>query len=296
MRILISGITGLVGSSLAAEAQRQGHEVCGLSRSSRAPNHILWNPDRGELDAGQLEGFDAVIHLAGDNISEGRWTEAKKKRIRDSRVNSTELLASKLAGLQAKPRVFVSASAIGFYGDQADKPLDEQSSAGTIFLSGVCNDWEQATRPAWESMRVVQTRIGVVLTPKGGALAKMLTPFRMGAGGIIGSGRQYMSWVALPDVVGGLLHAVQTDSLHGVVNLVSPQPVTNYEFTKTLGKVLHRPTIFPMPAFAARLAFGQMADELLLASARVLPRKLEASHYAFQMPQLESALRQLLAT
>jgi len=296
MRILISGITGLVGSALASEAQRQGHEVHGLSRSSQAPNHILWNPERGELDAARLEGFDAVVHLAGDNISEGRWTEAKKKRIRDSRVNSTQLLAGKLAGLQAKPRVFVSASAIGFYGNQGDKPLDEESPAGTIFLSGVCNDWEQATRAAWDSMRVVQSRIGVVITPKGGALAKMLTPFRLGAGGIIGNGRQYMSWVALPDVVGGLLHAVNTESLHGVVNVVSPQPVTNHEFTKTLGKVLRRPTLFPMPAFAARLAFGQMADELLLASARVLPRKLEASHYSFQMPQLEDALRRLLGS
>lgn len=294
MKILVSGATGLVGSALVIAARLEGHEVSGLTRGKTGPSMITWDPDKGQLDGRLLEGFDAVVHLAGDNIAQGRWTEAKKQRIRDSRVKSTELLASTLAKLDRPPRVLVSASAIGFYGDRGDISLDEESTAGQIFLSDVCRQWEEATRAAWSAMRVVQTRIGVVLSPDGGALAKMLTPFRLGAGGIVGNGRQYWSWIALPDVVGAMLHVIRSDSLHGAVNLVSPQPVTNYEFTKTLGKVLHRPTLFPMPAFAAKLALGQMADELLLASARIYPKKLQQSHYAFQMPELGPALERLL--
>ncbi len=297
MKILVSGATGLVGSALVKTAQAQGHEVFGLTRAAgRGASMITWDPENAKLDGHLLEGFDAVVHLAGDNIAHGRWTEAKKQRIRDSRVKSTELLASTLARLERPPRVFVSASAIGFYGDRGDTPLDEESAQGHIFLSDVCRQWEEATRAAWSAMRVVQTRIGVVLTPEGGALAKMLTPFRLGAGGIVGSGKQYWSWIALPDVVGGLLHVIRADSLHGAVNLVSPQPVTNYEFTKTLGKVLHRPTLFPMPAFVAKLALGQMADELLLASAKIYPKKLQSSHYEFQLPDLAVALQRLLSS
>ena len=294
MRILITGATGLVGSALTEAARAQGHEVLQLSRRT-APGVITWNPERQELSRETLEGLDAVVHLAGDNVGEGRWTTEKKRRIRDSRVQGTTLLSQRLAQCDRKPRVLVSASAIGFYGDRGDAPLDEESPAGKIFLSEVCQAWEDSTQPAWQAgIRVAQTRIGVVLTPRGGALAKMLTPFRLGGGGIVGSGKQYWSWIALPDVVQGLLHVVRTDTLHGAVNLVSPHPVTNAEFTRALGQALHRPTWVPMPAFAAKLLLGQMADELLLAGARVLPKKLLASQYRFALPDLPTALQELL--
>jgi hypothetical protein len=235
------------------------------------------------------------VHLAGENIAAGRWTVEKKARIRDSRVKGTKTLCEALAQLSQPPKVLVSASAIGYYGDRGAELLWENSALGTGFLAEVCQAWEEATRPAMEKgIRVVLLRIGVVLSPAGGALAKMLLPFKLGLGGIIGSGKQYMSWIALDDVVGTIDHVLITDTLQGPVNAVAPHPVTNSEFTKTLRRVLRRPTLFPMPAFAARLAFGEMADELLLASTRVEPKRLIATEYRFRYPELEDALRHLL--
>jgi len=241
-----------------------------------------------------LNGFDAVVHLAGENIA-GRWSQAKKAAIRDSRIKGTRLLAETLTRANQPPRVMVSASAIGFYGDRGDVILDEKATMGSGFLADVCKEWEDATKPASDAgIRVVNLRIGVVLTPAGGALAKMLTPFKLGVGGIMGSGKQYWSWVAIDDVVGAIGHALTTESLFGPVNAVAPEAATNHDLTKTLGKVLSRPTIFPMPAFAARLALGEMADALLLSSARVSPMKLIESGYTFKYPSLESALRHVL--
>jgi uncharacterized protein (TIGR01777 family) len=236
-----------------------------------------------------------VVNLAGDNIAAGRWTPEKKARIRDSRVQLTRQLAESLARLTPPPQVLVSASAIGFYGNRGDEVLREESLSGSDFLSSVCRDWEAATRPAAEAgIRVVCLRFGAILSAAGGALAKMLTPFRLGAGGVIGDGRQWMSWIALNDVLGAIRHALAADALRGPVNVVAPQPVTNREFTQMLGRVLGRPAILPLPAFAARLAFGEMADALLLSSQRVEPARLLASGYRFQFTELEGALRHLL--
>jgi uncharacterized protein (TIGR01777 family) len=253
---------------------------------------VLWNPARGELDAAELEGHDAAIHLAGDPIAEGRWTEEKKRRIRDSRVQGTSLLAGTLAKLKTPPRVLLSASAVGYYGDRGAETLTEASATGTDFLSGVCREWEAATEAAKAAgIRVVRLRFAVVFSGTGGALAKMLTPFKLGAGGKLGSGKQYMSWIALDDALGAILHALAHEELEGAVNVVAPQQVTNAEFTKTLGGVLGRPTLFAVPAFAARLAFGEMADAALLASQRAEPSRLKATNYQFKYPELEGALR-----
>ena len=280
MRILITGSTGLVGSALVPDLESAGHSVTRLSHSQPWP---------------ALEGFDAVVHLAGENIAAGRWTRARKALIRDSRVMLTQQLAEAVAKLAHPPRVFVSASAVGFYGSRGDELLSEDSGPGNDFLATVCRDWESAAKPASDSgLRVANLRFGVILSASGGALAKMLLPFRLCVGGIIGGGRQCMSWVAMDDAIGAIYHTLTNDSLHGPVNVVAPQPVTNREFTKTLGRVLRRPTILPMPAFAARLAFGEMADALLLASQRVEPVKLVSSGYAFKLPELEGALRHVL--
>ncbi|NIP86553.1 MAG: TIGR01777 family protein [Planctomycetales bacterium] len=296
MNILVTGASGLVGSHLQPALAAEGHTVTALVRRAAAAGQIRWDPAAGQLDADQLQGFDGVVHLAGESIAEGRWTAAKKERIRSSRVDPTTLLCQTLARLPQPPKVLISASAIGFYGDRGDQPLDEESPAGAGYLPEVCQAWEGATQAAAEAgIRVVRLRIGVVLSREGGALQKMLLPFRMGAGGRIGSGRQYWSWIAIDDLVGVIGHALQTTSLEGAVNAVAPQPVTNLEFTKTLGRVLGRPTIFPMPAFAARLALGEMANDLLLASARVVPAKLNGSGYTFRYPDLEGALRHVLA-
>ncbi len=296
MKVLITGATGFVGSPLVDLLTQAGDQVVRISRrSAPGKDSIQWNPAAGRLEAASLEGADAVVHLAGESIAAGRWTAAQKARIRDSRVLGTRLLAESLARLSRRPKVLVSASAIGYYGNRGDERLDESSASGTGFLPEVCREWEAAAKPAADcGIRVVQLRIGLVLAPGGGALAKMLPPFQMGVGGIIGDGRQYMSWIALNDLVAVIRHALITGNLAGPVNAVAPQAVTNREFTKTLGHVLGRPTILPMPAFAARLAFGEMADELLLSSARVEPRNLLASRYVFRHPELESALRFLL--
>jgi len=301
MKIIVTGSSGLIGSALVAALIRRGDEVTCLVRAAAharradGAREVLWNPARGELDAGELEGHDAAIHLAGDPIAEGRWTDEKKRRIRESRVQGTTLLAATLAKLKTPLRTLLSASAVGYYGDRGGENLTETSAPGADFLSGVCREWEASTEAAKAAgIRVVLLRFGVVFSGGGGALAKMLMPFKLGAGGKIGSGEQYMSWIALDDVVGAILHALTHEELAGAVNVVAPRPVTNGEFTKMLGSVLGRPTIFAMPAFAARLAFGEMADAALLASQRVEPARLKATNYEFKYPELEGALRHAL--
>jgi len=297
MRVLLSGSSGLVGSALVPFLTHAGHQVVRLVRSQPKDeaSEVRWDPEAGDIDAAGLRGVDAAVHLAGESIAAGRWTAARKARILESRAKGTRLLAQTLAGLQPVPKALVSASAVGYYGDRGEETLSEDSASGSAFLSEVCRQWEAATEPAAAAgIRVVNLRSGVVLSTAGGALPRLLTPFRLGVGGTLGSGKQFMSWIALDDVTAAILHALMTETLRGPVNAVAPQAITNREFTKTLGRVLGRPTLFPMPACAARLAFGQMADELLLASQRVEPAKLLASGYRFRFPDLESALRHLL--
>ncbi len=299
MKILVTGSSGLVGSQLVPALRTLGHDVVRLVRDKAqlGEGSAHWDPAAGQIDPAALKDCDAAVNLAGESIAEGRWSEKRKRAIRESRVDSTHTIAAALAALEPKPRVLVNASAIGFYGSRPGEVLDETSATGSgDFLSGVCRDWEAATEPAAEAgVRVVLARFGVILSPKGGALGKMLLPFKLGLGGKIGRGDQSMSWIAIDDVTGAILHCLSATSLNGPVNFVAPQPVTNLEFTKTLGRVLSRPTLFPMPAFAARAAFGQMGQELLLGSQRVKPARLLAAGYAFKFPQLEAALRHGLA-
>ena len=290
MKILVSGSHGLVGKALLRSLTIDGHDVVRLERG------VQWHPDRGTMDANQLQGFDAVVHLAGESIASGRWTDEKKRAIRDSRVNGTALLSTTLAQLSQPPALFLSASAIGYYGDRGDDLLTESSPPGKDFLAGVCVEWENATRPAAEKrIRTVCARFGIILDAHEGALGKMLTPFRMGIGGRVGDGKQWMSWIALEDVINGLKFVLANQTIGGPVNYVAPNPVTNAEFTKTLGRVLSRPTLFPIPEFGARLAFGEMADALLLSSQRVVPTVLNDNGFQFTLPTLEDALRNILA-
>ena len=281
MKVLISGSSGLIGSALRESLEADGHEVGRLPRTFETP-----------ID---FSGADAVVHLAGESIAHGRWTPAKKQRIEASRVHGTRQLAEQLARSASKPRVFICASAVGFYGNRLDEKLDDASSPGAGFLAAVCRKWEAAAQPAEEAgIRTVWIRSGVVLSTAGGALKQMLPPFKWGGGGMIGNGRQYMSWISLADEVGIIRFLIDAPAVGGAVNLVAPEPVTNLEFTQTLGKVLHRPTLLPLPAFAARLLFGEMADELLLGSTRVFPQRLLDAGYSFRHTHLQAALEELL--
>ena len=295
MKVLIAGASGLIGSALIPALSAEGSEVTRLVRTSAGAGEIEWHPNNDQIDATKLEGFDAIINFAGENIAAGRWTDDQKRKIRDSRVNGTHLLSEAIAKLKHRPKVFLCASATGIYGDRGDEALDEQSDSGGGFLAGVCREWEKATEPAIEAgVRTVQLRFGPILAREGGMLAKLLTPFKMGMGGRIGPGTQYISWVAIDDAVNAIMLALKDESIRGPLNIVSPNPVTNEEFTKTLGHVLSRPTALAMPAFAVRLAFGEMADEMLLTSQRVIPKKLNDAGYEFQQPELEGALRKHL--
>jgi uncharacterized protein (TIGR01777 family) len=296
LRILISGSHGLVGTALIKALETGGHEIYRLVRyAPHSEKEIEWSPDRYSIAISRIEGFDACYHLAGESIASGRWNDEKKKKIRESRTKGTKLLSDALANLAQPPKTLISASAIGYYGNRGDELLTETSPPGKGFLADVCVEWEKATDHAKEKgIRVVNTRFGIILDKEGGALAKMLPPFRMGIGGRIGDGKQWMSWIALDDVIGALQLALTNDALNGPVNFVAPNPVTNAEFTKTLGRVLSRPTFFPIPEFGVRLAFGEMADALLLSSQRVKPAKLADSSYQFTFENLEKALQKIL--
>ena len=293
-KILVSGSSGLIGAALIPALKSSGYGITSLVRgAATGKEEIRWDPAR-PLAPESLSGFDAVVHLAGESIV-GRWTEGKKRRIRESRVKGTLRLAEALAQAPQRPRVLISASAIGYYGDRGEETLREDSASGSGFLPEVCREWEDATELATKAgIRTVQMRFGLVLSRFGGALQKMLPPFRLGVGGNMGNGRQWWSWIDIDDLVGAVQHVIKTETLRGPVNVVGPSPVTNAEFTKTLASVLSRPAILPMPAFAARLVFGQMGDELLLASQRVEPAKLLASGYVFQKPDLRLALSAIL--
>jgi uncharacterized protein len=296
MRILVTGGSGLVGTRLVPSLVAKGYVVSKLVYSfNPTPGVLTWNPDKGQINPASLEGFDAVIHLAGENIADNRWSEEKKKKILDSRVIGTRLLCQTFALLKQPPKVFISASAIGYYGCRGDTLLTEESSGGQGFLAEVCREWEIASQFAVkQGIRVVNPRIGMILSANGGALKQMLLPFKFGLGGRLGSGQQYMSWIAIDDVIGALLLALSRDSIKGPINVVAPKPITNAEFTRVLGEVLHRPTIIPLPAFAARFAFGEMADELLLCSSRVEPKRLQHEGYQFLYPDLKNALKYLI--
>lgn len=297
MKVLISGSTGLIGSELVGRLSGKGMRVGRLVRakSSAAEPQVLWNPVARVIDLKGLEGVDAVVHLGGDPIAEERWTAEKKTRIRDSRVKGTRFLAESVARLSKPPKTFLCASAIGIYGDRGDELLTEESPSGNGFLPEVGREWEAACGPAAEAgSRVVNLRFGIVMSRKGGALKKMLPPFRLGLGGRLGNGKQWMSWISLPDAAGAICHLLENESVQGPVNLVAPNPVTNAGFTQALGNALHRPAVMPVPAFALRLLFGEMADAALLASDRVEPKRLKISGYRFQHPDLEPALLELL--
>jgi uncharacterized protein (TIGR01777 family) len=292
-------MSGPIGAALLPALNASGTKVVRLTRPSAAPStssgeeRIPWDPAQ-PISPEAVSGFDAVIHLAGESII-GRWTASKKQKIRESRVAASQNLAQALANAKVKPQVFISSSAIGYYGDRADEILKEESSAGSGFLPDVCREWEAATEAAATAgLRTVQIRTGIVLSTTGGALAKMLPPFKLGLGGILGNGRQWMSWIDIQDMVDGIQHILKSDQLRGPVNMVAPAPVTNLEFTKTLGSVLSRPTIFPVPAFMVKLAFGEMGETVLLGSQRVEPRKLVASGYSFRFRELGESLRAML--
>jgi uncharacterized protein len=297
LKILISGSHGLVGRALIKHLSSKGHNVARLVREVPSSNStdVEWHPEQGMIASEKMVNFDAVVHLAGESIASGKWTEEKKRRIRESRVFGTQLLSKTLAQLTHPPGVFVSASAIGIYGNRGDELLTENSNPGDDFLARVCIDWEKSTAAAEEKgIRVVKPRFGIIMAKEGGALAKMLPPFRMGIGGKIGTGQQWMSWIALDDVVKGLEYVLNEETISGPVNFVAPNPVTNATFTHSLGKSLGRPTFLPVPSFGARLAFGEMADALLLTSQKVEPKRLNESGFSFQYPDLKNALSHIL--
>jgi uncharacterized protein (TIGR01777 family) len=294
--VAITGASGMVGTELAAKLRQSGHKLMSISRKASSSDTVLWDPATGLKDPSQLGKVDTVVHLAGENIAAGRWTAALKDRIRRSRVDGTRSLVKSIAAVQQRPKTLICASAIGYYGERGKTILNEDAAAGTGFLADVCREWEQEAQAAAElGLRVVTVRIGVVLSPKGGALAKMLLPFKLGAGGIIGSGRQYWSWIGLHDLVRIIEFCVENESVNGPVNGVSPNPMTNYDFTKGVGRALHRPTIFPLPAFVAKLVLGEMANDLLLSSTRVIPKKLQDHGFQFDYPELVGCLEHELS-
>ena len=293
LTVAVSGATGLIGTALVQRLRARGHTVRRLVRAPREsqPGDVEWDPARGALPATALAGADAVIHLAGEPVAH-RWTDARKRAILESRVRSTEQLAQAVRALGTKPRVFLSGSAVGYYGDRGDDLLDEASAPGTDFLSRVCVAWEAAAAPVVDAgVRLVRLRTGIVLSPRGGALARLLPIFKLGGGGPLGTGRQWMSWISLEDHLRAMEHALVTESLHGPVNLVAPNPVTNAELATTLGRVVKRPALVPVPSFALELLYGEMARATLLAGQRVLPKALSAAGFEFSEPTLEGALR-----
>jgi len=299
-RVLVSGASGPIGKALLPSLRTNGAHITRLVRDNAPPTYsdeqtISWHPEQ-PLSADALSGFDAVIHLAGETIV-GRWTESKKTKIRDSRIIGTRNLAESLAQAKHRPQIFLCSSAIGYYGNRGDEALTEESAPGTGFLAEVCQEWEAATHPAAEAgIRTVAIRTGVVLSREGGALAKMLPPFKMGVGGKIGDGHQWMSWIDVQDLVGAIHHILKSDLLYGPVNMVAPRPVTNAEFTQTLASVLSRPAVFPMPAFAVKLLFGEMGETVLLGSQRVEPTQLVSSGYPFRFRDLRASLQNTLKT
>jgi len=297
IQVLVSGASGLIGRALVRHLSSHGYGVRMLVRHAPGPDEVSWDPSGGRLDAGHLTGVQAVVHLAGENVG-ARWTGERKARILSSRLQGTQLLSQALASLRPVPTVMVSASAVGIYGDRGDELLSEESPPGDRrgdFLVGLVQDWEAAAEPAREAgIRVVHPRFGLALSPAGGALARMLPIFRLGLGGRLGSGAQWMSWIAIDDLVAAVHHLIKTETLHGAVNVTSPEPKRNADFTRTLGNVLGRPAAFPVPSAALHLAFGEMADSTLLASTRVLPNRLLSSGYRFSFPDLAAALRHVL--
>lgn len=292
MKILITGATGLIGSALQKALRAKGHELLLASRKEpKNISYIQWDIEKGFSEPERLEGIDAVIHLAGESISALRWTDEKKKAIRNSRVLGTRNVVDTISDLKQRPRVLIAASAIGFYGDRGDEELTETSKPGKNFLADVCREWEAEARRAEDSgVRTVLLRTGIVLSKDGGALGTMLTPFKLGLGGVIGDGKQWMSWISLPDHIEAILFALENESVRGALNSVSPNPVTNQEFTTVMGEVLYRPTFIPVPEFAVNLVFGEMGEALLLDSMRVIPKRLEDAGFKFKFPELKKAL------
>ena len=297
MKILITGASGMVGTRLQSDLSAMGHDL--LLASRREPEdekHIKWGVDEGFAEPERLEGLDAVVHLAGENVSGLRWTDEKKKAIRDSRVLGTRNIVEAISRLEKKPEVFIASSAIGFYGERGDEEVTESSAPGNNFLAGVCRDWEAESRRAEDAgIRTVLLRTGIVLTKEGGALGTMLLPFKLGVGGVVGSGKQWMSWISMDDHIAVIEFAIENENLRGAVNSVAPNPVTNEEFTKTLGEVLYRPTFLPLPEFAVSMVFGEMGDALLLASTKVLPKRLLDAGFEFKYANLKEAIEHAVA-
>ncbi len=292
MKVLITGASGLLGKALQKSFAEKGYEMLLASRQApKDEQHIQWDLENGFAEPERLEGIDAVVHLAGENVAGFRWNDEKKKAIRDSRVLGTRSVVEAISKLNKKPKVLVAASAIGFYGERGDEEVTESSTAGDNFLAEVGKAWESESRRAEDAgIRTVLLRTGIVLSKEGGALATMLTPFKLGVGGVVGSGKQWMSWISLDDEMAIINFAIENENLRGAVNAVSPNPVTNEEFTKTLGEILYRPTFLPLPEFAVSMLFGEMGDALLLASTKVLPKRLEDAGFEFKYPELKAAL------
>lgn len=293
MKILITGAKGLIGRALSGSLKDKGHELLLAGRGEpKSADEIKWDAENGFAQPDRLEGVDAVVHLAGENISGGlRWTDEKKKAIRESRVKGTRSVVDAISRLEKKPRVFIASSAIGFYGERGDEEMTESASSGDTFLSEVSREWEAESRRAEDAgIRTVLLRTGIVLSKDGGALATMLTPFKLGVGGVVGSGKQWMSWISLDDEIAIINFAIENENIRGAVNAVAPNPATNEQFTKTLGEVLYRPTFLPLPEFAISMIFGEMGDALLLASTKVLPKRLLDAGFQFKYPDLKPAI------